>query len=158
KVCDPVTNKCASSLGACADKGATCKASTECCSLSCVSSKCAAAACTKDGNTCSVDGNCCSGNCVSGSCAPASSIGCATAGNTCAVKGDCCWGLCSGGRCSLEGSYCVQTGDICANDTDCCTATCTKPSGKTIGTCAVAPRGPTNCTAGIDGALCSACN
>jgi hypothetical protein len=140
----------------CTDSGATCTVNTDCCNLSCVAGKCAAAAgCVSDNMACTAGGTaCCSGTCGSGgTCTPLNTM-CKTAGNGCAANADCCSQFCTGGVCSLHSSYCTQPGDVCYRDTDCCTALCTIPTGATAGTCSTVSS-PASCS--IDGILCNGC-
>src|SRR5690606_9709248 len=71
---------------------------------------------------------------------------------------DCCSQLCSDGFCLRQSSFCAQEGDICFMGGECCSHTCLMDPGASAGTCAAAPRGPSNCSAGIAGSLCSTCN
>jgi len=57
----------------------------------------------------------------------------------------------------VNGSWCTQNGDACAHDAECCGGLCTIASGHTLGTCGQPTPGSTNCSAGVDGTLCTDC-
>ena len=54
-------------------------------------------------------------------------------------------------------SFCTQNGDACAHDGECCGGICTIAAGATLGTCSQPAVGATDCSAGVDGTLCSDC-
>jgi hypothetical protein len=83
---------------------------------------------------------------------------CKTNGNPCGGAGECCSSFCNAsGHCGPS-SFCTQNGDACAHDTECCGGICTIPAGGTLGTCTHPTIGSTNCSAGIDGTVCTSCN
>ncbi len=155
-LCDPASRTCVASVNTCTPSGGNCQSSTECCSLVCAGGVCSASACIADDQACASSASCCSGNCNGGLC-QALDTACRTAGNPCADSSQCCSGLCSGGTCKLGSSFCIQTGDVCSDSGACCSGDCQMGSG-TLGTCAAPPSGATNCSDGVDGSLCSACN
>jgi hypothetical protein len=160
--CDPVTQKCKSSVAGCMGPNSSCAVATDCCNLQCDTTKgvCSTApSCVADNQSCASSGECCSGNCSGGHCMPLSTT-CTTAGNPCSPTdgggGGCCSGLCSAGKCVLGSSFCIQPGDACARDIDCCGGFCSKASGATLGVCMdVATTGAGQCQ--HDGVLCNGC-
>src|SRR5207248_2222562 len=54
-------------------------------------------------------------------------------------------------------SFCTQNGDACAHDEDCCGGIC-NPGPGGLGTCTTPSPGSTNCSAGVDGTVCTDCN
>jgi hypothetical protein len=155
-VCDLHSKTCASSINQCTTTGGPCQASTECCSMACTLGVCSAGACIADDQICSDSASCCSGNCEGGLCR-ALNTACRTAGNPCSDAGQCCSKLCQDGVCKLGASFCIQSGDACSDSDLCCSGECVK--GATgLGTCAPAPKGSTNCSDGLDGTVCGACN
>jgi hypothetical protein len=155
-LCDPSTGTCVATINKCTQSGGNCQASTECCSLFCAAGRCSASACIADNQTCIDSAACCGGNCSAGQCQPLSTA-CHTAGNPCTNSSQCCSSLCQAGICKLGASFCIQTGDVCSDSGTCCSGDCQKGSG-TLGICAAPPSGATNCSDGVDGTVCGACN
>jgi hypothetical protein len=155
-LCDPTSLTCVSSINVCTLTGGPCQSSTECCSLVCTTGRCSATACVGDDQICTDSSSCCSGNCEAGLCR-ALNPACHTAGNPCTTGSECCSSLCENGTCKLGSSFCVQTGDVCSDSATCCSGDCQKGTGS-LGICAAPPSGPTNCSDGIDGTVCGACN
>ena len=155
-LCDPTTKTCVSSINVCTATGGRCLSSTECCSMSCTVGQCSVASCIADQKSCTDSSACCSGNCQAGLCVALNST-CRTAGNPCTTGSQCCSSLCEAGTCKLGASFCIQTGDVCSDSATCCSGNCTKGTGS-LGVCASPPSGPTNCSDGIDGTVCGACN
>jgi hypothetical protein len=117
---------------------------------------CGGASCITDNQACGAGGTCCSGNCTGGVCQPLTTA-CKTAGNTCSANTQCCSKLCSKGQCVLGASFCIQTNDACVRPGDCCSGICVIGTGKTVGTCSAPPSGASNCSGGVDGAVCNGC-
>jgi hypothetical protein len=138
----------------CGGSGSACTLNTDCCAISCVGSLCGSS-CVADNQTCTVDGECCSGKC-NGTCTPLNGS-CKTSGNPCTAGTDCCSGLCNPQGLCGNASYCVQNGDACGKDGDCCGGICTKSAGAMLGICSQPAPGATNCSAGVDGSLCTDC-
>lgn len=138
----------------CVAAGGACALGTDCCTSRCDGGTCSATQCTADGAACASDGECCGGTC-NGTCAPLNTT-CKTAGNACGASGDCCSGDCDASHLCVQPSFCVQNGDACGHDDDCCGGICNLGTHG-IGTCAQPEVGATNCSAGIDGTLCSSC-
>jgi hypothetical protein len=155
-LCDPASNTCASSINQCTAAGGPCQSSTECCTLACTGGKCNAASCIADDQSCTDAAACCGGNCDAGICHPLNTA-CRTGGNPCTDNAQCCSSLCSNGTCKLGASFCIQTGDVCSQSSTCCSGDCQLGSG-TLGICGAPPSGATNCSDGVDGTVCSACN
>lgn len=140
----------------CQSAGGPCVSAADCCDLSCFAGACQSA-CISDGEACEQSAECCSGRCDQGTCAVLSTT-CRTAGNACTAAAECCSGLCAAdGHCSLGSSYCVQPEDVCAAADDCCTGVCDIELGASLGVCAQAPSGASNCSGGLAGLLCSDC-
>jgi hypothetical protein len=155
-LCDLTSHTCATNPNMCADANAACQAGTDCCTGSCVNNKCAATQCVSDNGTCAVDTDCCSGMCSgSKTCTPLNNL-CKTTGNTCGASTECCSGYCNSANICADSSYCTQNGDACAHDGDCCGGIC-NIAANGIGTCSQPVTGATNCSAGVDGALCQGC-
>ncbi len=154
-LCDAALGQCVSVLSECATAGASCASAIECCGRSCVGGTCGER-CISDGQTCSKGDDCCGGSCDAGLCS-ALNDQCATAGNSCGASDDCCSGWCDAGTCALASSFCTQPGDVCGADEQCCTGVCEKQPGASLGTCATAPPGASNCN-GVAGTVCSDCN
>lgn len=156
-LCDPATSTCVASINKCTATGEACTTSTECCSLACTGGRCSPNACVADNGACADSGQCCGGNCTAGVC-QALSTACRTAGNPCTANSQCCSTLCQDGVCKLGASFCIQTGDVCSDSSTCCSGECKKGTTGTLGTCAPPPSGATNCSDGVDGTVCGACN
>lgn len=154
--CDEDSASCVGPATACVAPGAGCSAAQDCCSFSCVSGACAES-CVSDGAGCTADAECCSGSCQDGSCV-ALSLTCLTSGNACADSAECCSRLCSAGRCSQGSSFCSQKNDICSQGAACCSGNCVVAAGRELGVCGEPPPGPSNCSAGVAGTVCDACN
>lgn len=114
-------------------------------------------ACVSDEAVCSQDEECCSGVCEDGSCRTLNSS-CRTSGNPCESHEQCCSLLCAEGVCSRQSSFCVQEGDICFSGAECCSQSCEVSADASVGVCGAAPKGPSNCSAGMAGSLCDSCN
>src|SRR6266545_5504309 len=155
KLCE--ANLCKSDIGNCLGGGLACGSNTACCSLRCESGTCSGTKCINDNEACTSNESCCGGNCSSGKCAPLNT-GCKTAGNSCGANIECCSKLCANGACAITPAWCIQNGDACSNANDCCGGICTIATGKTIGTCSSPAVGATNCSDGVDGTVCDACN
>lgn len=141
----------------CEPGGAPCSSPLSCCSLVCEGGLCSSERCAPDGEVCATNELCCSGACDEGVCTSLTNK-CLTVGNPCASSSQCCSGLCSEGLCDPRGSYCQQTDDSCSEDSECCSGTCQKEPEALLGICGPPPQGPSNCSSGIAGSLCSTCN
>ncbi len=153
-VCDS-TGACAANTTTCSAAGSSCSANTDCCSVSCIGNVCSGTQCTADNGTCGADGECCGGSCQNSKCTPLNAT-CKTDGNPCAGSGDCCSDFCNAGGTCGPSSFCTVNGDACAHDGDCCGGICTLGTGG-LGTCGQPQVNDTNCSAGIDGTVCTDC-
>jgi hypothetical protein len=116
----------------CTGDGASCIASSECCSQICntVSSTCG---CGYAGTGCTTNSDCCA-TASATLCNSARTCGCLADGKTCGVPADCCTGVCNGASgqcgCSAIGAFCVGAGDCCGGLTCGAARTCCKASGQ----------------------------
>jgi hypothetical protein len=155
--CDGVCTNgmCGSDPTMCTAAGGSCAANTDCCTDRCDNGVCSVTQCTADGATCATNSECCGGTC-NGTCDPLNAS-CKTAGNPCTASTDCCSNDCDGTtHVCTQPSFCVQNGDSCAHDTECCGGICNLGMNG-LGTCTQPQTGATNCSAGIDGTVCSGC-
>ena len=155
-VCDP-SGACAANSATCSLGGASCSANTDCCTVSCIANVCSGTQCVADNGACTQGGECCGGTCTNNTCVPLNGS-CKTDGNPCGAAGDCCSQFCNSSGLCGPSSFCTQNGDACAHDAECCGGICNIASGNTLGTCSQPMPGSTNCSAGIDGTVCSGCN
>lgn len=153
--------------GSCTGAGGACTSPTECCTGSCIGSKCSATACKTDtpAESCTSNAECCSGKCDVGGTGKCVALGGATScrieGNACTQNADCCSKQCgASGKC-VNVSFCTQTGDVCAKDFECCGGDCVKQGSDTLGRCstisgsACNPGGTICMTLGCDNTCCS---
>ena len=156
--CDGIceNNLCASDPASCSAAGTSCTAGTDCCTTSCINDVCSSAQCVADNGSCGADAECCGGKCSSGGTCTPLNTSCKTDGNPCTGNGDCCSALCNASGVCGPSSFCTQNGDACAHDNDCCGGIC-NPGPGGLGTCAQPVTGQTNCSAGVDGAVCNGC-
>ena len=156
-ICDPTTATCAVNVAMCGAANTGCSSNTDCCSVSCVNSVCSGTQCVADNAACTTNGECCGGACgAGGTCTPLNTT-CKTDGNPCVGGAECCSQACNAsGHCGPS-SYCTQGGDSCAHDAECCGGICNIASGQQLGTCTQPMTGATNCSAGVDGTVCTDC-
>src|ERR1051325_6155028 len=154
-MCDS-TGSCTVNTTKCSTAGSSCSSNTDCCTTSCIGFVCQDKQCTDDGKQCSQDGECCGGSCQNNTCTPLNAA-CKTDGNSCGASTDCCSHFCnSSGKCG-PASWCTQDGDSCAHDAECCGGICTLGTTGTLGTCTHPMVGATNCSAVVDGTVCTDC-